>query len=58
MNKENTFDNWIQSKVLDGTPGYGNVKKDGTTSVDVSVEVTNTVPLLNLVNIDSRDATL
>jgi len=51
VNKENTFDNWIQSKVLDGTPGYGNVKKDGTTSVDVSVEVTNTVPLLNLVNI-------
>ncbi len=57
VNKGNTFDNWKESIVLGGSPGWGNVVKEGTSVLDVNVEITGTKPLLALINItdDSTD---
>ncbi len=57
VNKENTFDNWKESSIFGGSPGFGNVIKEGTKILEVNVEVTGLKPLLNLVNItdDSSD---
>ncbi len=56
-NKENSLDNWRESTVLYGTPGFGNAIKEGTNIVDVNVDVTGTGPILSLINItdDSSD---
>lgn len=50
VNAGNSFDNWAESKSLDGTPGYGNVDKEGTNKLDVSVEVKGSSLNLKLLN--------
>lgn len=57
VNKENTFDNWRESSILGGGPGWGNVLREGTSVLNVNVEVTGLRPLLTLINItdDSTD---
>jgi len=51
VNNGNLFENWKQSSVSGGTPGYGNVARQGTNNVDVLVEVTGSRNFLSLVNI-------
>lgn len=57
VNKENTFDNWKESSISGGSPGWGNVVKEGASVLSVDVEITGTKPLLSLINItdDSND---
>ncbi len=51
VNTGNFFDNWRQSKVSGGTPGYGNVQKDGSNNLGVLVDVAASTPLISLFNI-------
>ena len=57
VNKGNNFDNWRENIVSGGTPGFGNVIKEGTNILGVNVDVTGTKPLLFLINTtdDSTD---
>ncbi len=57
VNLGNLFDNWKESKITGGTPGYGNALREGSNEVSVVVEVKSSLPLINLINItdDSND---
>lgn len=57
VNKGNLFENWRESKILGGSPGFGNVVKEGTSVLDLNVEVAGSRPFLALINItdDSND---
>lgn len=45
----NNLDNWRESKVLYGTPGYGDV--DNGNQVYLAVEVSGSLPILALINV-------